>query len=272
MGLTVCVPTPHTSHVTTITMTMRTQTKLSAAFTLIELLIVVTIIAVLASIALPAFIGVKERGDQTKDLSNAKQVALGLRQFAIDNNGQYPSKHPAVDYSDAAATALATGDFSNDAFWWLFPEGGQQGYLQSEQIFAVAGSAYTKGNPDNRLDATNAAARAETLKAGENNYAYVSGLTDTSNPTFPILADGFTTTIGTYDSNKSNVGGVWAAKKAVIAFCDGSGQIVKVDPTTKQVQRIPTAGGAKVNMFATDTDWIQTGGSNPVLNPQPPPP
>ncbi|MEY2540556.1 MAG: type pilus assembly protein PilA, partial [Verrucomicrobiota bacterium] len=53
-------------------------TKNTHGFTLIELLIVITIIAVLASIALPAYNGVKERGDQTKDLSNAKQVALAL--------------------------------------------------------------------------------------------------------------------------------------------------------------------------------------------------
>ena len=119
----------------------------SAAFTLIELLIVITIIAVLASIALPAFTGVKERGDQTKDLSNAKQIALALRQFAIDNNGTYPAKAPAADYSAASGTPTT----SNDAFWWVFPN-----YLQSEQIFAVAGSAYTPGNPDNRLDAVGA--------------------------------------------------------------------------------------------------------------------
>src|SRR5206468_7029799 len=92
------------------------------AFTLIELLIVITIIAVLASIALPAYTGVKERGDQTKDLSNAKQIALALRQFAIDNNGAYPSKPPAADYS----TATGSPTTSNDAFWWLFPN-----YLQS---------------------------------------------------------------------------------------------------------------------------------------------
>ncbi len=245
------------------------KTKNIKAFTLIELLIVVTIIAVLASIALPAFNGVKERGDQTKDLSNAKQIALGLRQFAIDNNGQYPSKKPAVDYADATATPLATGDFSNDAFWWLFPEGGQTGYLQSEQIFAVAGAAYTKGNPDNKLDPTNAASRTDSLKAGECAYAYVSGLTDTSNPTFPILADGFTATIGTYDINKSNVGGVWAAKKAIIVFCDASGQIVKVDPTDKKVKRTNSAG-AKVDMFVAAADWFDAT-NNPVLNPQPPP-
>ena len=109
--------------------------KTSAAFTLIELLIVITIIAVLASIALPAFTGVKERGDQTKDLSNAKQISLALRQFAIDNNGSYPAKAPAADYASAPPTQPPT---SNDAFWWLFPN-----YLQSEQIFAVAGSEWS---------------------------------------------------------------------------------------------------------------------------------
>src|SRR5438132_9726303 len=103
------------------------KTKNIKAFTLIELLIVVTIIAVLASIALPAFIGVKERGDQTKDLSNAKQIALGLRQFAIDNNGQYPSHPPAASYSAAVGNPAT----SNDAFWWLFPSGDQTGYIQS---------------------------------------------------------------------------------------------------------------------------------------------
>src|SRR3979411_3117906 len=95
--------------------------KNSAALTLIELLLVSPTIVVLASMAFPAYNGVKERGDQTKDLSNAKQVALALRQFAIDNNGAYPAKKPAIDYGDATATALGTGDFSNDAFWWLFP-------------------------------------------------------------------------------------------------------------------------------------------------------
>jgi len=232
--------------------------KASSAFTLIELLIVITIIAVLAGIALPAYNGVKERGDQTKDLSNAKQIALSLRQFAIDNNGSYPSKPPAADYSTASGTPAT----SNDAFWWLFPN-----YLQSEQIFAVNGSAYTPTNPDNKLDPAGAATRTDTLKAGENSYAYVSGLTDTSTPTFPILADGFASgSVGTYATNKAQKGGVWSGRKAVVVFCDSSAQILAVNATNHQVQRTDSSG-AKVNMFTGASDWFDAT-ANPVLNPQ----
>jgi prepilin-type N-terminal cleavage/methylation domain-containing protein len=239
------------------------KTKNTSAFTLIELLIVVTIIAVLASIALPAFNGVKERGDQTKDLSNAKQIALGLRQFAVDNNGNYPRFAPAASYETAAA---APGT-SNDAFWWLFPNGEQPGYLQSEQIFSVNGSAYTPKPPDNRLDGAADATRTYTLAARENSYAYVNGLTDTSNPTFPLIADGFTATVGTYATNKSLVGGVWSGKRAVVVFCDASGQLVKVNPTDLQVKRTDSSG-AQADMFAAAADWLDST-ANPVLNPEP---
>ena len=84
------------------------------AFTLIELLVVISIIAILASIALPAFIGVQKRAKQTKDMSNAKQIVLALKQFATDNNGVFPSNGPAATY--AAGAPLVAGGASNDAF------------------------------------------------------------------------------------------------------------------------------------------------------------
>jgi prepilin-type N-terminal cleavage/methylation domain-containing protein len=243
--------------------------KKIAAFTLIELLIVITIIAVLASIALPAYNGVKERGDQTKDLSNAKQVGLALRQFAIDNNGAYPNKPPASDYSSATGTLSN----SNDAFWWLFPT-----YLQTEAIFAVAGSAYTPSNPDNKIDnastsGTTVTTRTETLRAGENNFAYVSGLTDTSTPTFPLIADGFVKgSPGTYTGDKSRTGGVWRGKKAIVVFCDSSAQIMAVSTSGATANKIARpSGGAGATIFdnnSTDGTWLSS--SNLILNPDAP--
>lgn len=229
-----------------------------SAFTLIELLVVITIIAILASIALPVFNGVTERANQTKDLSNAKQVGLALKLFATDNNGNFPSKQPALDYNSAADT-LPTN--SNDAFWWLFPN-----YLQSEDVFTVASSKWTPSNPDNKIDPATSGTRSETLKAGENTYAYVAGLTDTSNPAFPLLCDGFVVAgAPNYDTNKSVKGGVWGAKKAIVIFADVSGQIMKVDATSKSVKKPGTSTGQ--DLFAAGTDWLDAT-ANPILNPQ----
>ena len=149
---------------------------------------------------------------------------------------------------------------SNDAFWWLFPN-----YLQSEDVFAVASSKWTPKNPDNKIDPPTSGTRTDTLQAGENNYAYVAGLTDTSNPAFPLLADGFSSTIPAYDTNKSNKGGVWAAKKAIVIFADASGQVLKVDPTSHTVKRPGSTTGE--DLFAAGTDWLDAT-NNPVINPQ----
>ncbi len=238
--------------------------KNQSAFTLIELLVVITIIAILASIALPVFNGVTERANQTKDLSNAKQIGLAAKLFAADNNGAFPSKAPGADY--ATATALATGGVSNDAFWWLFPN-----YLTTEDIFVVNGSAWGTGD-DNKIDPAGSASRTETLKTGENTYAYVSGLTDTANAAFPLIADGFTSGgIGQYSATKSTKGGVWAGKKAVVIFCDTSGQIMKTTTSGTNIF-IVRPGHAPDNMFATGTSqttdpWLDLT-TDPVLNPQ----
>lgn len=230
--------------------------KPHSAFTLIELLVVITIIAILASIALPVFNGVTERANQTKDLSNAKQVGMALKLFAADNNGFFPSKNPAADYNSASATLPS---LSNDALWWLFPN-----YLQSEDVFTVGASTWTPGKPDNKIDPPTAATRVDTLKQGENTYAYVAGLTDTSNPAFPLVADGFSAnTALAYETSKSVNGGVWAAKKAIVIFCDASGQIMKVDAATPHIVKRPTGE----NLFAAGTDWLDAT-ANPVINPE----
>src|SRR5262249_33685366 len=146
------------------------------------LLVVIAIIAILASIALPAFSLVQERGKQTKDMSNGKQIALALKQFATDHDGVFPNKVPAADYATAAD--LAAGNFSNDGFWWLFPT-----YLTSEDIFSVPGSGWCPNPPDNIIDPAGSPGRTNTLKQGECGYEYVTALNDTANPQFPLVTD-----------------------------------------------------------------------------------
>ena len=206
--------------------------KTSSAFTLIELLVVIAIIAILASIALPVFSSVQERGKQTKDLSNGKQIVLGLKQFAVDHNGVFPNKLPDVvssDY-DSGATTLGAADKSNDAFWWLFPN-----YLTSEDIFSVGGSNWSPNPPNNILDPGTAVARTDTLAIGECGYEYITALNDTSNPQFPLVMDaGIATGEANveYTNVQSDNGGLWKGKKAVIIFVDGSGQVATVNDQT----------------------------------------
>ncbi len=242
------------------------KTKSSSAFTLIELLIVIAIIAILASIALPAFIGVQRRAKQTKDLSNGKQIAIALRQFALDNNGDFPNKEYAFgkSYTDSTLTPISSGSTSNSAFRWLIPT-----YTQSEEIFAVPGSKWNFPGPDNKIDAT---AGGDTLKAGENGYAYTAALQDTSNTLFPLVQDGWSTSIPKYVADTSLVGGVWTATKAIVIFPDGAGQVMTVDDRTNLTVLRP--GGYAYSIWdlsksASPDDWLAT--TNFLLNPETPP-
>jgi prepilin-type N-terminal cleavage/methylation domain-containing protein len=221
----------------------------SSAFTLIELLVVIAIIAILASIALPAFTAVQERAKQTKDMSNGKQIALALKQFATDHNGVFPNKAPgdvvSTDY-DAGAIALGAGKFSNDAFWWLFPT-----YLTSEDIFSIGGSAWSPNPPDNKLDLATDTTRVETLKAGECGYEYITAQNDTSNPQFPLIMDGGTNVAEgdvTYTNVQSNKGGIWRGKKAIVIFVDGSGQIMTVNNQAAAAASFVTRPGHAYNI------------------------
>jgi len=67
---------------------------LKKAFTLIELLIVIAVIAVLMSILLPVFSRVKEQARRTKCASNLRQHVYALTMYAHDNSGRLPVGMP----------------------------------------------------------------------------------------------------------------------------------------------------------------------------------
>jgi prepilin-type N-terminal cleavage/methylation domain-containing protein/prepilin-type processing-associated H-X9-DG protein len=60
------------------------------AFTLVELLVVIGIIALLAALLLPALADARERSRQTQCASNLRTLATGLLVYSQDNHGALP--------------------------------------------------------------------------------------------------------------------------------------------------------------------------------------
>lgn len=174
---------------------------LRAAFTLIELLVVISIIALLAGIAMPVYGIAVMQGKMITAMNKAKQIGIALHVHANDHGGTFPSGKN--DYDETINT-------SNDAFRGLIPA-----YLDTESIFTVPGS---KAGPaaDNRI-----ASPAQILERGENHWAYVSGLSSTSNSTWPLVVD-HTDGSGNYTTKDNTTGGTWKGTKAIVIHVDGS--------------------------------------------------
>lgn len=81
------------------------------AFTLVELLVVIGIIAILASLLLPSLSRVKLKARQTKCIGNLKQVGLAFILYANDNEGQLPPLNSGGPFRDPSFPHDPTG-------WW----------------------------------------------------------------------------------------------------------------------------------------------------------
>ncbi|HET6407688.1 MAG TPA: prepilin-type N-terminal cleavage/methylation domain-containing protein [Chthoniobacteraceae bacterium] len=240
---------------------MKTSHK-SDAFTLIELLVVISIIAILASIAIPVFGSAQEKAQMNKGLQQAKGIFYGLKMFAGDHNGAFPAKK---DEDEGNASSGQLND-ANEAYANLVPA-----YVQGETPFGIPSSRYCKDatgaykGPDNDIST-----RQKVLERGENTFAYVSGLSDTSNASWPILADGFakgSEQNPVYSKKEGDYGAVWKGRRAIIVRCDGSATIENVNQNNLTVVR--KGGSGNRNLFkedSSDTDPWLVGAK--VLNPR----
>ena len=69
---------------------LRLPASETCGFTLVELLVVISIIAILAGLLFPAFAAAKNNSNKMASMSNLRQLASGLVIFAQDNNGEIP--------------------------------------------------------------------------------------------------------------------------------------------------------------------------------------
>jgi prepilin-type N-terminal cleavage/methylation domain-containing protein/prepilin-type processing-associated H-X9-DG protein len=111
----------------------------SRAFTLVELLVVIGIIALLISILLPALNKARRSAYQVQCASNMRQIALGMLNYITDNKGFLPPCYVSTN---------TTGDAYPNGFFWA-AELMHQGYVAAPNIYGHPGpqtGAFT-GNP-----------------------------------------------------------------------------------------------------------------------------
>src|ERR1022692_1906305 len=79
----------------------------AGAFTLVELLLVIAVIAVLAALLMPALATVQAKSKRVACLDNLKQSALSFQMYTADNDGKLAQNYPL---NQAEGNAWVLGD------------------------------------------------------------------------------------------------------------------------------------------------------------------
>lgn len=120
------------------------QSSPQKAFTLIELLTVIAIIALLAAILFPVFSRARENARRTSCQSNLRQMGTAVMQYMQDYDDVFPWSFNTLTNSPAPEGGYWSGTAANGFWFWpqiLYP------YHKSEQVFACPSVSLYKTGP-----------------------------------------------------------------------------------------------------------------------------
>ena len=131
------------------------------SFTLVELLVVISIIGLLAGMAVPAIQGGLDKAKQGVDVANARQLGIMFFSEANDNNGTYRVNGDLTNTSPSTSfLTLVQGMFSN-------------GTLTTAKILSGQGAA--------------PATSTNTVTAANIAFGYVPNLTTSDDGQIPLI-------------------------------------------------------------------------------------
>ena len=125
----------------------------SAAFTLMEILVVVSIILVLAAIALPVYSAVMRRSNKIVAVNNMRQITATLISYTAQNDGDFPDEGiPQGNTWTYAADSSIGGKVWYNALPRMMGRKGvgdyansRAGYYSKENILFLPGAQYPPG-------------------------------------------------------------------------------------------------------------------------------
>jgi prepilin-type N-terminal cleavage/methylation domain-containing protein len=102
-------------------MSTSTRRRRSRAFTLVELLVVIGIIAVLIAILMPSLSRARDQARGVQCSSNMRQLIIAAHMFAQDHKGRLPGNHDdaldgAYPNKDPEKRSWLSGDFVNEVY------------------------------------------------------------------------------------------------------------------------------------------------------------
>lgn len=204
----------------------------------------VMILAVVALIGaiIPTLNPVAKQANQALTTNNARRIIAAMKLYAADHNGSYPD------------SAIPDARSSNEIFRLLI----KGGMISDERIFGAKVSPFV---PDNDIGEPPQYNKA--LEAGENHWAMVKGLSDSSRALSLVVLENPLTVSPLHWSNsplhltgKPIKGRAWRNGKIIVGFNDTSVQAMKLVPDPSNPSRL---------MLTTNPDWFPSSPSNPPV-------